>query len=74
MSEPRIGQDIALRDIARVVMPDGSRAVGRVIALSEVSGQAPRAVVDTPAGVWRGPARDVAVIRWDEVNRSWRDG
>ena len=70
----KLGQDLALRDIVRVAFPDGSRAVGRVIALFEAPGRPPRATVDTPRGEWSGLAREAVMLRHDETNRRWRDG
>lgn len=68
------GLDIALRDIVRVPLPDGTHAIGRVIALFESPGKLVRVTVDTPGGDWSGLARDVAVVRMDETNKRWRDG
>lgn len=68
------GVDIALRDIVRVEYPDGSRAIGRVVAMYEAWGEPVRVVVEIPGGEWRGLARDVIRVRMDETNRLWRDG
>lgn len=70
----RPGQDIALRDIVRVVFDDGERAVGRVVAMFESQQRPPRVTVETPRGDWVGLAAQAVVIRTDETNRLWRDG
>lgn len=68
------GLDIALRDIVRVPLPDGTHALGRVIALFEAPGKLVQVTVETPGGDWGGLARDVTVVRLDETNKLWRDG
>jgi hypothetical protein len=70
----RAGQDIALRDIVRVVFDDGERAIGKVVALYEADPKPLRATVETPRGDWSGLAAQVVVVRTDETNRMWRDG